>query len=189
MTFYLRGSANTGVSAAWQHSMASAALAEHLAEMSSLSSSILYTAALLHDIGSLGLQLSWQNEYSSLVRLRLAEVDAALSAERKLFGVNHCEAGEALARTWGFPESLQRHIHNHHGHVPFEQDPVTNLVQTACRLAEVLGYPESGLAPGASQLDLEQALPSRFRKHAAFTRERLAVVVETQLIATKGPRG
>ena len=76
----------------------------------------------------------------------------------------------------------------HHGQVTLEQDPVNNLVQTACRLAEALGYPESPVLLGASRLGLEEAIPSRFRKHPAFTPERLAVVVNALFAATNGLR-
>lgn len=74
MSFYLRSSASPDVSDHWKHSMASAALAEHLAEVSSLSPPLLYSAALLHDIGRLGLQQISQSDYSYLMALDIAEI-------------------------------------------------------------------------------------------------------------------
>ena len=55
MSFYLRNSGSPDVSDHWKHSMASAALAEHLAGVSALNPPLLYSAALLHDIRALGL--------------------------------------------------------------------------------------------------------------------------------------
>jgi len=184
MSFYLRRCANTAAGEAWKHSLASAALAEHLAEVSSLTRPLLYTAALLHDIGRLGLRLTSPPDCGSPMALQTAEMDEALGAESMLFGMNHCEAGAAMSRTWGFPESLQRHILMHHGSVPLEEDPVTNLVQTACRLAEGLGYPETAVLPGSFCLGLEEAIPHQFRKHAAFTPERLSAAVNAHFAVT-----
>jgi hypothetical protein len=91
-----------------------------------------------------------------------------------------------MANTWGFPESLQCHIRAHHGHLPLERDPISSLVQTACRLAEGLGYPETSLVPGAHGLTLQEAIPPRFCKHVAFTPERLAAVVNSHLALASG---
>jgi putative nucleotidyltransferase with HDIG domain len=186
LSFYLRSTADSDVSDAWKHSMASASLAEYLAEVNSLTRPLLYTAALLHDIGRLGLRLISQRDYGCLTAPHVAEIDEALSTESTLFGMNHCEAGAVLSRSWGFPESLQRPFLMHHGRVLLEEDPVTNLVQTTCRLAEGLGYPETAVAPGSFCLGLEEAIPPRFRKHAAFTPERLAAVVNAHFAVTSG---
>jgi putative nucleotidyltransferase with HDIG domain len=186
MSFYLRSSANASVGTSWTHSMASAALAEYVGGISSMPLPMLYSAALLHDIGRLALQMTSQEEYGSLIGPRIAEIQETLAVETDLFGMNHCEAGVAVSRTWGLPESLQRSIHMHHGNVALNQDPYTSLVQTACRLAEGLGYPESPVVPGGAHLGLEEAIPSEFRKHAAFTPERLGAVVDAHFVATQG---
>lgn len=186
MSFYLRSSAKTDVSTSWKHSIAAAALAGYMAEVSSLSLPLLQTAALLHDIGSLGLQLTSQKEYGALTALELMEMHEALGIERVLFGMNHCEAGAAMSRNWGFPDSLEHHIRMHHGKATAEKDPVTNLVQASCRMAEALGYPESALSPSAERVDLNEVIPPRFRSRPAFTADRLAEVVSAHFEATGG---
>jgi putative nucleotidyltransferase with HDIG domain len=188
MSFYLRTSTGIDVDAAWKHSMASVALAGHIAETCSLSLPMLNTAALLHDIGRLGFHLSSQEDYSSLAKLEILEIDEALRVERVLFGMNHCEAGAAMSRTWGFPEALERHIRRHHDQVPLEQDPIDYSLQLACRLAEALGYPEFPVPSGASKLGLEEAIPARFRNNSKFTPECLAAVVDAHFAATNGLR-
>jgi HD-like signal output (HDOD) protein len=40
--------------------------------------------------------------------LEIAEIHQSLHTEIVLFGMNHCEAGEAILRIWGFPGSLLR---------------------------------------------------------------------------------
>jgi putative nucleotidyltransferase with HDIG domain len=184
MSFYLRTSIRADVSAFWKHSIVSAALAGHLAEVSSLSAPGPYTAAMLHDIGRLGLQMTSPQDYDTLADLPISAMDEALKIERVLFGMNHCEAGAAMSLAWGFPESMERHVRQHHGHAPPQEDPVTNLVQTACRLADGLGYPEFSVAPGAARSGLEEVLPSQFRKHAACSVERLDAVARTHLAVT-----
>jgi putative nucleotidyltransferase with HDIG domain len=186
MSFYLRNSACPDVSDNWKHSMASAALAEHLATVSSLNPPLLYSVALLHDIGRLGLQQTSQSDYSYLMAIQIAELDEALHTETALFGMNHCEAGGAMANAWGFPESLQSHIRTHHGHMPLERDPVSSLVQTACRLAEGLGYPETWSAPGAHRLSVQEALPPGYGKHAACAPEQLIAVVKAHFALASG---
>ena len=96
-----------------------------------------------------------------------------------MFGLNHCEAGGALSRAWGFPESLQHYIHMHHDAVSMEKDPTIYSVQTACRLAEALGYPECAWAPPVSCAAIEDAIPPRFRNHPAFTPQCLTAIAES----------
>ena len=183
MRSYLSGHTNGDFSTGWKHSLASAALAEHLAKTSSLSLPMLYTAALLHDIGRLGMLLTLHEKYSSLMACEVANMGEILAVEETMFGMNHCEAGGALSRAWGFPESLRHYIHMHHGVVSMERDPTIHTVQTACRLAEALGYPECAWAP-ASQARMEEAIPSRFRNHPEFTPERLKAIAESSFAAT-----
>lgn len=185
MRSYLPSTRNSGVDASWKHSITSAALAEHLAKMSSLSLPMLYTAALLHDVGRLGMQLTLPEQYASIIALDSLEIGRSLTIEKKIFGMNHCEAGDALSRTWGFPESLGRCIHMHHGRVTVEEDPTAYIVQTACRLSEGLGYPEYAVASSVPQSSFEELIPTRFRTHPAFTPERLAAVAEASLAAIK----
>lgn len=186
VSFYLRRSTSPDVSTSWKHSIATAAIAGHMAHLSSSSPSLLHTAALLHDIGSLGLQLTSRKEYHTLTELKLTEIHEVLHFERMLFGMNHCEAGAALARTWRFPESLAHQIGAHHEPANPHDDPVTILVQAACRMAEVLGYPESALAPGAVRLQLEAVTPQRFRGSPAFNADRLIAIVNASLESAAG---
>jgi putative nucleotidyltransferase with HDIG domain len=157
-----------------------------MAKQSSSSPSLLRTAALLHDIGSLGLQLTSRNEYSTLTELKLTEIHEVLLFEQMLFGMNHCEAGAALARRWRFPESLAHQIRVHHDHSAPSADSMTVLVQAACRMAETLGHPESALAPDAPRLQLEAVTPQQFRASSAFTADRLTGVVSASLEAAAG---
>jgi putative nucleotidyltransferase with HDIG domain len=183
MKSYIPKAASSDLSVSWKHSITSAALAEHLAKMSSLSLPMLYTAALLHDVGRLGMQLTLKAQYASVIALETSDMGKNLTNEKKAFGLNHCEAGDALSRTWGFPETLVHCIHMHHGRVTAEEDPTAYVVQTACRLADGLGYPECVTASAPPQSRLEEAIPSQFRSHSAFTPKRLAAVAEASLAA------
>ena len=96
-----------------------------------------YTAGLLHDIGRLGLFVSYPDTYSALLGqtgkpLREREVEA--------FGFDHCAAGGWLAAKWDLPADIQSVATEHH-EIP--QTPVAemqNLVQLGVALADSLGF-------------------------------------------------
>jgi HD-like signal output (HDOD) protein len=181
MSFYLRTSSREEVRAVWSHSIASAVLAEHIAAANALPTPGLYTAALLHDIGSLGLLLTSTSQYPELVALKLVDLQEANSIDTMFWGLSHMDAGILLADTWGFPTSLRRCISGHHGHVSASDDPVLNVVQLACRLAGCLGYPEVFLGadekPEGPTAVLAEALPRR----PEFTAERLQELISKQM--------
>ena len=58
------------------------------------------------------------------------------------FGLDHCQAGELLSKSWHFPNELQQVI-THHLEAPVGQG-LLSLAQTACRLAANLNFPAVG---------------------------------------------
>ncbi|MGR2737133.1 HDOD domain-containing protein [Billgrantia sp. Q4P2] len=85
----------------WQRSLLSALSARLLAERVGLESqsSIIFTAALLQDIGMLGIQAVDSERYLSL--LAQAPTHHALAQlEREVYGIDHTGVGEWLAHRW-----------------------------------------------------------------------------------------
>ena len=137
----------------WRHSLACGMICQELSAACSSSRGSedrAYTAGLLHDIGRLGLFLADANAYAALLSAGKGPVD--LVRERATFGVDHCEAGAWLARTWGFPEELQRVAATHHDPpgdaASFE---LVDLVRVGVLITDSLGF---DVAPPAQAYDM-----------------------------------
>jgi putative nucleotidyltransferase with HDIG domain len=98
----------------WDHTLACALAAAEVARQCGLRPLEIYTAALLHDIGRLGLLSAYPAEYEHIVAEANWQPDDLLSIERERFGVDHVEAGVWLARRWNLPESIVEVIARHH---------------------------------------------------------------------------
>ena len=99
----------------WRHSVTCAILSQLLAKKANFQeSSVLYTGALLHDVGKLVLGNYIEGDINSLVDLTLKEGLSLIEAEREVFGIDHAELGGIIAETWQFPYKLISAIRNHH---------------------------------------------------------------------------
>lgn len=124
----------------WQHSTACAVIAEVLAPFLDLSRDQSYTAGLMHDIGRLGLLKSYPVEYGSILQQEYDRMDDVLQAETAALSVNHCDAGTWLVKAWGFPDSFENIVANHHGPMEEATSGLLYAIQLACTLADRLGY-------------------------------------------------
>jgi len=127
----------------WSHSIAVATAAKLLAKEARMSSQDeAFLAGLMHDIG---IMVELQTE-----RAKLAQAFADMqfdadgqpmidfrTAERAVFGADHCHFGAALCEQWKFPRSLALACGHHHDpmHAPAESRQIPWLVFIADRLA------------------------------------------------------
>ena len=98
----------------WRHCICTALCARPLARTLGLNEDIAFTVGLLHDVGRLVLVTRRTAEYEQLLKRRTTEDVDALRTERAVLGVDHVEAGVALARHWRFPASIVDAIAAHH---------------------------------------------------------------------------
>lgn len=98
----------------WRHSIATAACAKVLARRVRFNQDYAFTAGLLHDIGRLVLMSSYPALYQQVLAYRSANDSSVLEAERAVLGVDHVEAGAALAGHWNFSDTMRLAIANHH---------------------------------------------------------------------------
>jgi putative nucleotidyltransferase with HDIG domain len=98
----------------WRHSIATAACAKVLARRMRFNQDYAFTAGLLHDIGRLVLVSSFPTRYEQVIAYRAAHDCTLLDAERAVLGVDHVEAGVALAEHWNFSDTMRLAIANHH---------------------------------------------------------------------------
>ena len=99
----------------WRHAFATACVSEHLAIADqSCSSEDAYIAGLLHDIGRSLMDERFTERYAGVVDRVTESGTSFRSAESQVFGFDHTEAGQLVARAWGLPDQLADTIWRHH---------------------------------------------------------------------------
>jgi HD-like signal output (HDOD) protein len=73
-----------------------------------------YTAALLHDVGSLVLATHRPNEYAKVLDLARTRPVPDWSAEREVFGADHAHVGAYLLGVWGLSDGIVETVAFHH---------------------------------------------------------------------------
>src|SRR5262249_9358500 len=146
--------------ACWQHSLASALLAEQLAEMYGVAPAQAYTAGLMHDVGRLGLLMIDGRRYAAALDRHHSNVSECLEAERTLFYIDHCQAGLWLTQKWGLPPEFSRVAGCHHEILPGRPRDLASLACAACLLADAMGYAAVGCGEPFSVAEITAQLPS-----------------------------
>ncbi|MGJ7916810.1 HDOD domain-containing protein [Massilia sp. LXY-6] len=98
----------------WRHSIATAACSRSLARRLRFNQDVAFTAGLLHDIGRLVLVSGHPQAYGEVLAWRRKHNGEWLDAERAILGVDHVEAGVALAEHWNFSDTMRQAIAYHH---------------------------------------------------------------------------
>ena len=94
----------------WRLSIASAACARVLARHLHFNQDVAFTAGLLHGIGRLVLATRFPEAYEQVLRER-KRLDADLiEVEQAMLGLDHVDAGVALAGHWQFSDTLRQAI-------------------------------------------------------------------------------
>lgn len=99
----------------WLHSVVVGEIANAMLKQVKLKKETeLFTAGLLHDIGSILLATHFSEDYV-LVRNKMVDSDTPLHMiEQDVLGFDHTQIGEYLAARWNLPKNLQRAIRFHH---------------------------------------------------------------------------
>jgi len=150
----------------WQHSMATALMAQKLGERLSYPDlPTLFTAALLHDLGKLILSEYVGDKFAEIEVLVRDHGMPFVQAERKVLGLDHAILGAAVARKWNLPEPITHAIAFHHNLEPARKHKgIARIVALANLLVVHLGIGSGaqGLAaPVPAGLLKEMGLKSR----------------------------
>lgn len=99
----------------FHHALGTAQVASIIAaKTSKTTTSLAYTAGLLHDIGKVVLDQYIAGAFPLFYR-NLTRMDQnVINSERAIFGTDHTEIGRMLGEKWFFPNSLIHAIANHH---------------------------------------------------------------------------
>ncbi len=164
----------------WRHSLATAVLSKELAQACGVRPEELYTAALLHDVGRIGLLAAYPAEYANVLAVSAEHSFDLLQSERDLFDVDHCEAGEWLAKEWRFPRELVE-VAAHHHDEPAPGAPLLTLVSLACRMADTLDFGAIRAHKTWTLEEIREHLPEHARSGVRFDLDALKSAVTARI--------
>jgi putative nucleotidyltransferase with HDIG domain len=170
----------------WQHSRAAAIAAEWLAPFYRVHQEQAYTAALMHDIGRLGMLAAYP-EYPPLLAAATGSPQELLERERTAFSVNHCEAGLWLTRIWGLPEEFWAAAAHHHAAVTGALGDRTDLVRLSCLFAEGMGFKPAPQVPCEPVESLIQRIPDGVLPRSRFSLQGLSDRLRKELQVDAAP--
>lgn len=167
------------VTSFWKHSFLAAMLSQHLAQYREYrEKEQAYIAGLLHDIGQVP---HWMltTEEKRLTQGELPEnwLDNT-SVERRYFGMDHCEVGSRMAKSWNFMPSFVDVLVSHHEPAEAQHDPY--LVQIVAAVEHyLLAKEQSVLATEGDAHTPDQPRPSETeRSRQPFAEEDWLSIVE-----------
>jgi len=144
----------------WKHSVSVALASSLFAQRLRLpDANLVFTAALLHDIGKVILNEYVADEFAEIVRRVTDDGISFVEAEHEVLGCSHEEVGGMIAEKWKLPPEIIRCVRFHH--VPSSLDPPDPLVDTVylancvCLMLG-LGLGEDGLCSRADSAVLER---------------------------------
>jgi HD-like signal output (HDOD) protein len=187
LTISLKGYARTNrwgdaIHTLWRHSVATAVIAEALGAADQTQVPLLYTAGLTHDVGRLALFQISPEAYLQVLSREFSGTEEFLELEKFLFDCSHDDAGAFLAMAWGFPTALCDCIRFHHWDIASHAGQLFELVGVACRLADLLGFPEVRRTNlGDVTSEFQRLLPPRLRSNPMVSPLGLTASIEAQL--------
>lgn len=98
----------------WDHAVTTAVAAEYVAKDLQIDDQVVFTAALLHDLGKIVLSVALEEMYEKVVHETEHNSLSPLEVEMKLLGVTHAEVGGRLLEIWKLPPNLIAAIRHHH---------------------------------------------------------------------------
>jgi putative nucleotidyltransferase with HDIG domain len=135
----------------WRHSVSVALMSQILSRrIYQQEEPVLYTGALLHDIGKVILGEYVRESIDQIRNLVDHKECSFLEAEEELFGINHAAIGGKVAEQWNFPEEIRIAIAYHHrpdlvGDAEVTFPWIVNLADQICLMTGV-GGGQDGLA-------------------------------------------
>ncbi len=165
----------------WQHAVATAVAAQLLARKVGDDESLVFTAALLHDVGKIVLSEALEQVYAQLIEDSQHNQHSLLEAEKALLGVHHAEIGGRLLARWKFPDAIVNAVWFHHQpRGAAEHERLASLIYLGNLIAHFLGHSYGhqafALRGRAEALEILDLNPDTLPHHMMETVEQLAVV-------------
>jgi putative nucleotidyltransferase with HDIG domain len=125
----------------WRQAVSSALVAREIAQKLGLAQTpMIFTAALLKDIGKVILDRFVADSFQAIWKLVHTQEMSFREAEKKVIGVDHAEIGSLVAKRWKFSPRMVAMIRNHHMADPgARQDTETAIVYLADTICMMMG--------------------------------------------------
>jgi putative nucleotidyltransferase with HDIG domain len=125
----------------WKYSVSSAIIAQELAEKKNIGNlSLVFTSALLKDIGKLILHTYVNESYEDIMSLVQDRGLTFREAEEKVLGIDHAELGAQVAERWNFsPETINIIRYHHDPDKAPPKDPFIPIIYLADSLCMMIG--------------------------------------------------
>jgi len=125
----------------WRYSVSSALIARKLAEKkNSEDNHLVFTAALLKDIGKVILSQYVADSFKEIYCLVSEDGYSFREAEKEVIGIDHAELGGMVTERWNFSDKMVNIIRNHHlSEESSECDFETSIVYLADTLCMMMG--------------------------------------------------
>ena len=128
----------------WRHALATAVMALVLRRHLGLKidENVLFTAALLHDVGKVVLSTFVIEKYRDIETMVESGEHSFQEAEKEILGFDHAEIGGKIAEKWEFPSAIITAIAFHHEPVRSSREfrLLVELVALANNLVVMVGY-------------------------------------------------
>jgi putative nucleotidyltransferase with HDIG domain len=138
----------------WQHSLGVAAASMVIARHLGRSEGEACSVGLLHDLGAALQYRAAPELYDAMVVETAGNPIARSEAERRIFEVDHAEAGAAVLAAWGFPDPIVEVLRDHHRN----PGPYTGELVLIVRAAEALAQRIAEVPNGEPVIDAAEAL-------------------------------
>lgn len=141
----------------WQHSLAASLCAQELGRQIHFNPEYALVAGLLHDLGKLWMAHCQPHDHARALRLAQEQNLPCCQAERAVFGLDHCQIGQVMAKAWGLPDDICAAIAQHHGQAPEGFGKLAALTHVAEVLSNGLDLPyrETNIVGEISEQALE----------------------------------
>ena len=134
----------------WKYSVSSALIARELAEEKGAKEThLIFTAALIKDIGKTILNQYVKDSFDNINALVTEQNYTFREAEKEVIGIDHAELGGRVAENWNFSPMMVEIIRNHH--LPQEssisefESSIVYMADTICMMMGI-GVGSDGLA-------------------------------------------
>ncbi len=140
----------------WTHSIGTAIISEKVAEACGYEAKdILFTGALLHDIGKVVMNMFIGPRLDELINMSRQEKRPFFELEWELLGGDHAVIGSKVLENWDFPPEIVRMVRSHHDPDIYVQDRLTSMLALSNIAATQLGV---GTGADAFRYNVSDAL-------------------------------
>ncbi|RZB38361.1 MAG: hypothetical protein SRB2_00109 [Desulfobacteraceae bacterium Eth-SRB2] len=134
----------------WKYSVSSALIARELAEKKGVKEThLIFTAALLKDIGKVVLNQYVKDSFDKINTLVTKRNFTFREAEKEVIGIDHAELGGMVAESWNFSPKMVEIIRHHHrpqeSSISEFESSIVYMADTICMMMGI-GVGSDGLA-------------------------------------------